>query len=87
MAGAHDELGLAVLDGEQVQMAVVFDAGVVEVGEIAPVVDDALGIRVRKAHSCERRELKGRLAVRRLAQADTHTIHPTDAPNCISGLI
>ena len=58
-------------------MAVVLDARVVEVGQIAAVVDDSLCVRVREADARERRELEGRLAVGRSPQI--HGRHPSPA--------
>jgi hypothetical protein len=41
-------------------VALVLDPGEVEVGQIAAVVDDSLGVGVREADARERRELEGR---------------------------
>ena len=47
LRGAHDEL-VAVETREPAEVPVVLGARVVEVGEVAAVVDDALGVRVRE---------------------------------------
>ena len=59
---AHDEF--AVTHVEPAQVPVVLDARVVEVGQVAPVVDDALRVRVREPHARERRVLEGRPPIR-----------------------
>jgi hypothetical protein len=57
-----------MVEGEQLEVAVIFDARVVEVGEIAPVINDALRIGVREPDPGQRRKLEGRLSVGRSAQ-------------------
>src|SRR5512132_3423782 len=52
--------------------AVVLDARLVEVGQVAAVVDDALGVRVREAHACEGGVLERRLASRGVPELDVH---------------
>ena len=64
----HDELGVAQVEPEQVEMAVVFDPGVVEIGQIPAVVDDSLRIGVREPDPSKRGELERRLAVGRAAE-------------------
>ena len=49
-------------------MAQVLDARVVEIGQIAPVIDDSLRVGVREAHARERGVLERRLAVGRLSE-------------------
>jgi len=66
--GAHDELGRAMVECQQLEVAVVFDARVVEVGEIASVVDDPLRVGVREADAGEGGELERRLTVGRPAE-------------------
>ena len=68
VAGPHHELRVAGLLVEEAEVAVVFDPGVVEVREVAAVVDDPLGIRVGEADPRVRREIEGRLPGRGLAQ-------------------
>jgi hypothetical protein len=65
---AQDELGAVEVEGEQAEVAVVLDARVVEVGEIAAVVDDPLRIGIGEADAGQGRKLEGRLAVRRTAE-------------------
>src|SRR4029077_16537960 len=63
VARAHDELLALVADihPEQVEVPVVLDPREVEVGQVAPVVDDPLRVRVREADACLRAEPEGRL--------------------------
>ena len=68
VAGAHDELAGGEVGVQQAEVAQVLDPRVVEVGQIAPVVDDSLRVGVREAHAGERRVLERRLAVGRLAE-------------------
>ena len=56
--GAHHEL--AALGSEPSEMAVVLRACVVEVRQVAPVVDDALRVRVGEPHASQRRVLERR---------------------------
>ena len=67
---AHDEVLADGLVAEEPEVALVLNAGEVEVGQIAAVVDDSLGVRVREADALEGRELERRLAVGGLAEAD-----------------
>src|SRR5207249_4523800 len=60
---AHHELALTDLEAQEDEVAEILDAREVEVREIAPVVDDALRVRVREADARERRELERRLAI------------------------
>jgi hypothetical protein len=58
--GAHDELALAHVALEEPEVTQVFDPGEVEVGEVAAVVDDALGVGIGEADA-RRRSLNGAL--------------------------
>ena len=57
-------------------MALVLDSREVEVGQVAAVVDDALGVGVGEADPGESGELERRLAVGRLAEAGAHGTDP-----------
>jgi hypothetical protein len=59
----HHELVLAEPVRLESQVAVVFQPGVVEVGEVAPVVDDSLGVRVGERDARQRRVLERRVPV------------------------
>src|SRR5450759_1035280 len=50
----HDELALALPVRLEPKVPVILQPGVVEVGEVAPVVDDPLGVRIGERHSRER---------------------------------
>ena len=59
----HDELGALDVHRRGSQVAVVLCPGVVEVGEVAAVVDDSLRVRVREPDAGERGVLERRPAV------------------------
>jgi hypothetical protein len=69
---AHDELVLARSRLEHVEVPVVLDAGAVEVGQVAAVVDDPLRIGVREADPRQGRVLERRLAVSNPAELERH---------------
>jgi hypothetical protein len=71
-------------------MAVVLGARMIEVREIAPVVDDTLGIRIGEPHAGERGVLERRLAVRDPSELE-RVAHPgrlrTDHPENLIALL
>ena len=67
------------LPAEEPEVPLVLDAREVEVGEVAPVVDDPLCVGVGEPDAREGRELERRLAVGGLSEADFHRAHPTRA--------
>src|SRR5438093_2449496 len=69
---AHDELAVALTRGEHLEVPVVLDPGLVEVGEVAAVVDDALRVRVGESDSRECRVLERRPAARDLTELERH---------------
>src|SRR3989441_1435238 len=58
---AHDELSVARLGPEHVEVPVVLDPRQIEVRHVAPVVDDPLRVGVREADAGPGRELERRL--------------------------
>ena len=66
----HDEVVLAAVGHEQAQVPVVFDSREVEVGKVAPVVDDSLCVRVREANPRVGREFEGRPPIGRLPKGE-----------------
>ena len=59
---AHREL--RAVHAEAAEVTVVFRSRVVEVRQVAAVVDDALRVRVREPDACQRRVLEGRTPAR-----------------------
>ena len=81
--GAHHVLG--AVDPEAAEVAVVLGARVVEVGEVAAVVDDALGVRVREPDAGQRRVLERRPAVGDPAELRRRPPQSPSGPPCERG--
>ena len=80
--GAHHELG--AVEAEAAEVPVVLGARVVEVREVAAVVDDALGVGVREPDARERRVLVGRTPVGDPAELERRGHAPPSGPRVIS---